>query len=123
MAVPIWAKVLAVLVGAATAPLTALLVAAGAVALAGTNADLHRVTSFAVGSAPRLQVDAEFGQVRIEAGQDGRVVVDDRQSADALTRAAAAAALERTAARTSRQGDLVVGRQQERRAPRLAFSR
>jgi hypothetical protein len=121
--VPVWAKLLAVLVAAATVPLLALMPFAGALVLNGTNADLHRVTSFDVGQAPRLQVDARFGWVVIEAGSDGRVVVDERQSADGLTRAAAAAALRRTAVRTSRRGDLVVVGQDDIAFPMAAFSR
>ena len=105
--VPVWAKALALVVAATTAPVMALLVLATGLTIASTSATVHRTTTFDVGAAPRLQVDSRFVHVTIEAGPDGRIVVDHRESAGSLTRAGAAAALGQTAVHATRQGDLV----------------
>ncbi|HEY7202008.1 MAG TPA: hypothetical protein VIC57_17430 [Candidatus Dormibacteraeota bacterium] len=105
--VPVWAKLVAVLVATATVPWTILMVLAGAVALTWTNAATDRTTTFAVGAAPRLHIEGTMGQVIIEAGQDGRVVVQDRQSANAMTRGLAVWVLRRTAVQTDRAGDTI----------------
>lgn len=121
--VPIWAKVLSLLVAAAMLPFLLFLLIGSMVALASTDAELHRTTTFAVGSAPKLQLDARFGQVTVEAGSDGQVVVEERQSADAITRAAALDSLRRTGVRTSRQGDLIVVQQDDAPFRSLGFTR
>jgi len=105
--VPLWARLVAVLVAAVTVPVLALTVAGVVVSLASIQAGLHRTTSFDVGAAPRLEVDVRFGAVLIEPGRDGRVVVDDRREASGVTRAGAAAGLDQTSVAISRDGDLV----------------
>jgi hypothetical protein len=109
--VPVWAKALALVVAVATAPVMALLVLASAVALASTTATSDRTTSFDVGTAPRLQVTTPVGFLRILAGPEGRVVVDDRSTATAPTRAAAGGVLQQAAVHVSRQGEVVTVRQ------------
>jgi len=105
--VPVWAKLVAVLVAIGTVPWMALMVLAGTVGLTWTDAAVDRTTTFAVGAAPRLHVSGTMGRVIIEAGQDGRVVVEDRQSAGAVTRGFAVWVLRRTAVRTARAGDTI----------------
>lgn len=105
--VPVWAKALALLVAAATAPVMAALVLAAGLTMASTSATSARTTTFGVGPEPRLRVDSPFAVVRIEPGPDGRIVVDHSEAASSLTRAGAEAALRQTAVHASRQGDLV----------------
>lgn len=109
--VPTWARVVAVVVGIATALLVVPLVALSAVSLASTVGQIERTTSFDVGPAPRLELDARYGPVAIQAGAAGRIVVMDRRSAGSITRSAAAAALREMAVDVSRQGDVVTVRQ------------
>jgi hypothetical protein len=107
MPVPVWAKALALLVAVATAPVMALLVLATAVVLPTTIATSERTTSLDVGAAPRLRVDSPVGFLRIVAGPDRRVVVDDQESATGLTRAAAGGTVRQAAVSVGRQGDVV----------------
>jgi hypothetical protein len=101
------AVVAAIATGLAVVPTVVL----GAVALASTVAQVKRTTSFDVGAAPRLQVDARFGTVAIVAARDGRIVVTDQRAAGAITRAGAAAAVSQMAVDVRREGDLVLVRQ------------
>jgi len=122
-AVPVWAKLFAVLVAIATVPWTVLLVAAIAISLTWTNADLDRTTTFAVGQAPTLHLDGGLGRVIVEAGQDGRVVVEDQQSVEAMTRAFAVRVLRQTAVRATRDGDSITVHQVQPDFHDLGFSR
>lgn len=110
-AVPTWARVIGIVVAVATALVVIPTIVLSTISLASTLAQIERTTSFAVGPTPRLQVDARYGSVAIEAAGDGQIVVHDRRAAGALTRAGATAALDEMAVDTSRQGDLVVVRQ------------
>lgn len=121
--VPIWAKALSLLVAAALLPFLLVLLIGGIVVLASTDAEVQRTTTFDVGPAPRLQLEARFGQVTVEAGPDGHIAIDERQSADAITRAGALDALRRTGVRTSRQGDVIVVEQDATPFRSLGFSR
>ena len=121
--VPVWARLVAVLVAIATVPLTVLLVVAIAITLTWTNADLDRTTTFAVAQAPTLHVNGGLGRVIIEAGQDGSVVVEDQQSVEAMTRAFAVRVLRQTAVRTSRDGDSITVDQVDPDFHDLGFSR
>jgi hypothetical protein len=109
--IPTWARVAAVIVAIATALLLVPIVALSALSLAATIGQIEHITSFDVGPAPRLQVDARFGPVAIEAGGDGRIVVKDHRSAGSITRSSAAAAVQEMAVDVSRQGDVVTVRQ------------
>ena len=109
--VPTWARVVAVVVGIMTALLLVPLVVAGVVSLASTAARIDHTTSFDVGPAVHLQLDARFGSVAVEAARASRIVVHDRRSASAITRTAAATALSKFAVDVSHQGDQVVIRQ------------
>jgi hypothetical protein len=105
--VPLWAKVLASLVGAATVPWAVLVVLSGTILMTWTDAAIDRTTTLPVGSAPRVQVDAHFGRVIVEAGEDGRVVVRNQQWADGVSRAAAAWSARQTEVTVTRQGDVI----------------
>jgi hypothetical protein len=109
--IPGWARFAAIAGAVVTVLLLVPLVFLGTLTAASTMAQIQHTTSIDVGSAPRLQVDAEFGSVAIEAGLDGRIVVQDRRAAGSITRAAAAAALAQMAVAVSRQGDQVLVRQ------------
>lgn len=122
-AVPVWAKLVAVLVAIATVPWTALLVVAIAISLTWTNADLDRTTTFAVSQAPTVHVNGGLGRVIVQAGRDGQVVVEDQQSVEAMTRAFAVRVLRQTAVRTSRDGDTITVDQVQPDFHDLGFSR
>lgn len=109
--VPTWARATALVVGVVTAMITIPTILLGAASLGSTVAQIEHTTTFDVGPAPRLRVDARFGTVAIEAAQDGQIVVHDRRSASSITRSAAASAVRNIAVDVSRQGDLVVVRQ------------
>jgi len=109
--VPGWVRVTGLVVAVATGLVVVPLVLLTATSLASTIAQVQRTTTLEVGPGPRLHVDARFASVAIEAGRDGRITVQDRRSAGAVTRAAAAAALDQMAVDVSRQDDLVVVRQ------------
>jgi hypothetical protein len=109
--IPGWARFVAVVGAILTGVILVPTVALGIVAVAATVAQIQRTSSVDVGPSPRLRVDARFGSVVIEAGRDGRVMVQERLSAGSITRAAAAAALAEMAVAVSRQGDLVLVRQ------------
>lgn len=109
--VPGWARVTGVVIAIGTLLVTVPVIGLSVVSLASTVGQIQRTTTFDVGAAPRLQVDARFASVAIEAARDGRIAVQDRRSAGTLTRAGAAAALDQMAVDVSRQGDLVVVRQ------------
>jgi hypothetical protein len=83
-------------------------VMAGALALASVSAEVHQSTSFAVGAAPGLKVDARLADVAIAVGQDGRIVVDDTRGASTITRAGAADAVGKIGVGSSQRGDQVV---------------
>jgi hypothetical protein len=117
--VPLWARLVAVLVAAATVPVLVFLVAAAAVALAAVNATVHRTESFAVGESPRLEIDARLSDVTIESGQAGRIVVEDKHDASTISRAGAAAAARDVGVRTRRDGDAVLI---EQSVPTLQFA-
>jgi hypothetical protein len=109
--IPGWARFAAVVAGVVTMLLLVPLVALGAFAAAATIGQIQHTFSIAVGPAPRLRVDAQFGSVAIEAAQDGRIVVQDRRETGSITRAAAAAALAEMAVAVSQQGDQVLVQQ------------
>lgn len=109
--IPGWARFFAVVVAVVTALLVVPMIALGAVAAAATVAQIHRTISVDVGPMPHLRVEARFGSVAIEAGRDGRIVVEDRLAAGSITRAAAAAALGQMGVAVNQQGDQVVVRQ------------
>lgn len=104
---PLWARGAGVVVALVTVPALASIVAGAVVLMASVRADVHMSTSFSVGAAPRLKVDAPFGDVEIEAGPDGRIVVDDEHAARALTRAGTASAVRAITVATRLQGDLL----------------
>jgi hypothetical protein len=108
--IPGWTRVIGGVVAVGTGLVAIPMIVLGTASLASTIAQVQRTTTFIVGAAPRLQVDTQVG-VAIEAGRDGRIVVEDQRSAGSITRAAAAAALKQMAVDVSRQGDLVVVRQ------------
>jgi len=110
--IPTWARVIGVVVAITTGLIAIPTVVLGAVSLASTVGQIQHTTAFDVGPLPRLQVHARFGTVAIEAGQEGRVVVHDRRSSGTITRAAATATLRQIAVDVSRQGDLVLVRQE-----------
>lgn len=109
--IPGWARFFAIVVAVLTALLVVPMVALGAVAVAATVAQIQRTTSVDVGPLPHLRVDARFGSVAIEAGREGRIVVEERLSAGSITRAAAGAALAQMAVAVGHQGDQVDVRQ------------
>lgn len=109
--VPGWARATAVLVAIATLLVVIPTLVLAVISLLAAIGQVQRTTAFDVGPAPRLRVQARFGTVAIEAGSDGRIVVQDQRSAGAITRADAAAALDQMAVDVSRQGDLVSVRQ------------
>jgi hypothetical protein len=102
---------MAVVAAVATALAVVPTVVLGAVALGSTIAEIKRTTSFDVGPAARVQVDARFGSVAIVAARDGRIMVVDQRAAGSITRASAAAALRQMSVDVSRQGDVVLVRQ------------
>jgi hypothetical protein len=109
--VPGWARVLAALLAVATAPFLAASVLLGTLSFAATGADLHRVSSYTMGAAPHVRVDAGFGGLVVVGDRAGSVVVDERRGATSVTRAAAAAAIGRTPVTVTQQGDLIEVRQ------------
>jgi hypothetical protein len=111
--IPGWARFVAIVAAVVTILLVVPLVALGAVTVAATVAQIQRTISVDVGPGTRLQVDAQFGTVAIEAGPDGRIAVQDRRAAGSITRAGAASALAQMAVAVSQHGDQVLVRQQE----------
>ena len=109
--IPGWARFVAIVAAVVTMLLLVPLVALGAITVAATVAQIQRTISVDVGPGTRLQVDAQFGTVAIEAGPDGRIVVEDRRAAGSISRAAAAAALAQMAVAVSQEGDQVLVRQ------------
>jgi hypothetical protein len=109
--IPGWARFVAVAAGVVTMLLLVPMIALGAATVAATVGQIQRTISVDVGPAASLRVDAQFGSVAIEAGQDGRIVVQDRRAAGSITRAGAAAALAQMAVAVSQQGDQVLVRQ------------
>lgn len=105
--VPVWAKLLAVLVGAMTVPTMVGLVVASAASLASTSASRTNRTSFDVSGPVRVQVDAPPASIHIVPGPDGSVVVEQHQEVNALTRANVARALRETGVNASVQGGVV----------------
>lgn len=102
--VPGWARGLGVALAAVTTPVLVLLVAAGSIAAAVTDASMDRTVSYAVGDSPLVRIDAQFADLVIEAGQPGHVAVEDRHDAGSITRAAAAAAAATTRLNVVRHG-------------------
>jgi hypothetical protein len=105
--VPLWARAAAVVVALVTVPLLAFAVATGVALMASVTAEVHRTTSFAVGAAPRLNVDAQFSDVVIGPGRDDRIVVDDQHAARTITRTGAANAVRQLDVAARQQGDAV----------------
>lgn len=88
--IPIYARVLGMLLGVVAVPVLGFGVLAGTISAVVTTAHVHRTTAYAVGDAPRLRLDVQYSDVVIEAGVDGRIVVNDDLTAGSITRAAAA---------------------------------
>lgn len=91
--IPTYARVLGIALAVVVAPLSVLTIVGGVVALATTYASRHYTATYSVGSAPRLRLDARFGEVVVQRGDPGRIVVDAEHSVGTITRAAGAAQL------------------------------
>lgn len=87
--IPAYARVLGTLLGVLAVPMLGFGVLAGTISALVTTAHVHRTTTYAVADAPRLRLDVQYSHVVIEAGADGRIVVDDDHTAGSITRAAA----------------------------------
>jgi hypothetical protein len=87
--IPAYARVLGTLLGVLAVPMLGFGVLAGTISALVTTAHVHRTTTYAVADAPRLRLDVQYGHVVIDAGADGRIVVDDDHTAGSITRAAA----------------------------------
>jgi hypothetical protein len=105
--VPLWARAGAVVAALVTLPVMAFAVATGVALMASVAADVDRTTSYAVGAAPRLNVDAQFSEVVIGPGRDDRIVVEDQHAARTVTRVGAANAVRAIDVATRQQGDVV----------------
>lgn len=103
--IPAYARVLGVLLAVVTVPILGFGVLAGTLSAVVTTAHMHRTATYAVGDAPRLRLDVQYSDVIIEAGADGRIVVDDDHTAGAITRAAAAWAVNQAQVSISREPD------------------
>jgi hypothetical protein len=122
--VPIWAKLLAVLVGVTTVPTMVGLTIVSIGSLVSTSASTTHRAAFEVSGPVRLQVDAPPAAIRIVPGPDGSVVVEQRQEVTALTRAGAAAAMRETGVDATVQDGVVMVTQTEDPPFRpFAFSR
>ena len=91
--IPAYARVLGVLLAVVTVPILGFGVLAVTLSGVVTTAHVHRTTTYPVGDAPRLRIDVQYSDVVIEAGADGRIVIDDDHTAGSITRAAAASAV------------------------------
>jgi hypothetical protein len=105
--IPAYARVLGTILAVIAVPGVIATVLAGTVNAAMTTAHIHRVTTYTVGDSPRLSLDVRYGEVFVEVGDNGRIVVDDSHSASSITRAGASAAASQTQVRVSRQGNQV----------------
>lgn len=68
----------------------------GTASAAVTIASVHHTATYTVGAGPHVRVDVQYGDLIVEAGRDGRVVVDDQRNAGSITRAAAGATANQT---------------------------
>jgi len=101
--IPAYARVLGVLLAVVTVPILGFGVLAGTLSAVVTTAHMHRTTAYAVGDTPRLRLDVQYSDVVVEAGADGRIVVDDDHTAGSITRAAAAWAVNQAQVSISRE--------------------
>lgn len=90
--VPVYVRVVGSLLAVVAVLILGFSLLAGTVSAAAIVASVHKTTPYAVGDAPRLHLDVQYGPVIVEAGRDGRIVVDDQRSAGFITRAGAGAA-------------------------------
>ena len=105
--IPIYARVLGVLLGVVAVPMLGFGILAGTISAVVTTAHVHRTTAYAVGDAPRLRLDVQYSDVVIEAGLDGRIVVNDDLTAGSITRAAAAWAVNQARVTISHEANAV----------------
>lgn len=108
--IPVYARVLGTLLAVVTVPVLVLGVLAATVSALVTTAHVHRATAYPVGDAPRLRLDVRYSDVIIEAGADGRITVDEDQTAGSITRATAGWAVNQTRVSFSRQDNGVLVR-------------
>lgn len=87
--IPVYARVLGTFLGIVAVPMLVFGVLAGTSSVLATTAQVHRTATYDVGDAPLLRLDVQHGDVVVEAGADGRIVVDYEHSASSITRAAA----------------------------------
>jgi len=121
--IPAYTRLLGTLLGVVAVPVLGFSVLAGILSAVVITAHVHRTTTYAVGDAPRLLMDVQYGDVVIEAGADRRIVVDDQHTAGSITRAAAGWAVDQTQVNVSHQADEVFVRETGSFSPVLVISR
>jgi hypothetical protein len=105
--IPTYARVLGIALAVVVAPMSVLTILAGVAASATTYASGHNTATYSVGNAPRLRLDVRFGDVVVERGDPGRIVVDAEHTVGTITRAAGAAQVSQIQASVSQAGDEV----------------
>src|SRR5215831_11363808 len=103
--IPAYARVFGVLLAVVSVPILGFGVLAVTLSGVVTTAHVHRTTTYAVGDAPRLRLDVQYSDIVIEAGADGRIVVDDDHTAGSITRAAAASAVNQARVSVSQEAN------------------
>lgn len=109
--IPMYVRVLGILLAAIASPLLVASVFAGTLSAARINADIHRTASYPVATAPKLHVEAQFGKVVIERGEPGRIDVVDDHGTASITRAAAGSLAAQMNVTISQHGDVLEVRQ------------
>lgn len=103
--IPAYARLLGVALAVVTAPMLVLGVALTVWSAAATYGSAHRISTFQVGTAPVVHLDLGLGGVRVVAGSPGSVLVDDEHDAATITRAGAAAVVDRTSVTATQHGN------------------
>lgn len=109
--IPLYVRVLGILLAAIASPLLVASVFAGTLRAAQINAEIHRTASYSVGTAPKLHVEAQFGGVVIERGEPGRIDVVDDHGTASITRAAAGSLAAQMNVTISQHADVLEVRQ------------
>lgn len=109
--IPLYVRVLGILLAAIVSPLLVASVFAGTLRAAQINAEIHRTASYSVGATPKLHVEAQFGKVLIERGEPGRIDVVDDHGTASITRAAAGSLAAQINVTVSQHADVLEVRQ------------
>jgi len=121
--IPVYARVLGTFLGIVAVPVLVFGVLAGTSSVLATTAQVQRTTTYDVGDAPVLRLDVQHSDVVVEAGADGRIVVDYEHSASSITRAAAGWAVNQTRVSMSHEANEVSVRETSSLNPIVPLNR